>query len=272
MGRYVNQYQIQGSYDVLFNQVSQYLASEGYKYVNFENENLFKKGDGWMTGPTFIKLSANGNVVTLEAWLKMALLPGVFVGEEDLSGFVGAAPKSVLKKRVLNVESIIAQFANQYQSNAYQAPVVPQYEAPTTPQYQAPVSVQPNFNMPLTGGVISKKEFRANYVPNFNKDIKKMAIFLYILTGLSLVSAFINPLAFLDTALLLGLSLGVHLGKSKACAIIILVYACINSVIGIVLMGSPIGIGWIIAGIFTVRVFTQADKQYNAYIANNRPM
>lgn len=36
----------------------------------------------------------------LEAWIKFAILPGVYVGEMGTKGFVGALPKQLLKERV----------------------------------------------------------------------------------------------------------------------------------------------------------------------------
>lgn len=41
--------------------------------------------------------------------MKYALLPGVYVGELGLTGFVGAAVKGPLKRRVAQVEAMVMQ-------------------------------------------------------------------------------------------------------------------------------------------------------------------
>lgn len=60
-----------------------------------------KKGVGLLTAPQFLKLSVNNDgSYVLEAWIKFAILPGVYVGEMGTKGFVGALPKQLLKERV----------------------------------------------------------------------------------------------------------------------------------------------------------------------------
>lgn len=60
-----------------------------------------EKGVGLLTAPQFLKLSVNNDgSYVLEAWIKFAILPGVYVGEMGTKGFVGALPKQLLKERV----------------------------------------------------------------------------------------------------------------------------------------------------------------------------
>lgn len=66
-----------------------------------KDENVWKKGKGVLTGPQYIKLTPlNDGTYILEAWVKFAILPGVYVGEMGITGFFGAIPKSFLKARV----------------------------------------------------------------------------------------------------------------------------------------------------------------------------
>ena len=132
MARYIKDFRVAASPDTIFGAVYPYLMSEGYEYIQYENENVFKKGKGLMTGPTFIKLSFAGNAVRLEAWMKYALFPGVYVGELGLTGFVGAAVKGPLKRRVAQIEAMIMQHANYDFSAQQQAPYAAQ-----TPQQSA---------------------------------------------------------------------------------------------------------------------------------------
>ena len=97
--------------DALFNDIYAYLMSEGYEYIQYNNENVFKKGKGLTMGPTFIKVSFQNNAVYLEAWLKFAVLPGVYAGESGLDGLMGVAVKGPLKTRFARIESMIQQYA-----------------------------------------------------------------------------------------------------------------------------------------------------------------
>ena len=124
MARYRKDFPLTISPDAIFQTVYQYLIFEGYEYLQYDHENVFKKGMGLMTGPTFLKLSFSEHTVRLEAWMKYALLPGVYVGEIGLTGFVGAAVKGPLKRRVAQIEAILTNDA----SNSAAA-----YEAQTTP-------------------------------------------------------------------------------------------------------------------------------------------
>lgn len=126
--RYVKDFEIVGDKQAVFNEVSKYLVSEGYEYREFEGEKVFKKGKGLMTGPTFIRLSCSGDLVRLEAWMKMAILPGVYVGETDLDGFMGAAAKGPLITRVKKIEGYLATQGRELgvPSRPQQPPAAPQ--------------------------------------------------------------------------------------------------------------------------------------------------
>lgn len=107
MSRYVNELPLQCASDTVFNGIYSFLLSEGYEYTQYKNETVFKKGLGFMSGPSFVKVSFTDKTVRVEAWIKFAILPGVYAGEMDLNGFVGIAVKAPLKYRVQQVETII---------------------------------------------------------------------------------------------------------------------------------------------------------------------
>ncbi len=125
-----------------------YLTSEGFEMKSENGENYWKKGMGLLTGPQFIKLNYQNNVFVMEAWIKFALLPGVYIGEMGIDGFFGCIPKSMLKTRV---EHILAML--QAQPMPYGNPNMPPQAQPMSyGNPNVPPQVQPmpygNLNMP----------------------------------------------------------------------------------------------------------------------------
>lgn len=114
----------------------------------------------------------------------------------------------------------------------------------------------------------NRKDFINNYAdPSLRKEIKNYAILCYVCAGLSLVVAFfVNWAGILDALILLGLSLGMHLGRSKVCAILILVMGAASMIVNLIVAGKVAGWLILLAGIFAVKVFNKADKHYKAYL------
>lgn len=111
MARYIKDFEVAVPQETVFNSVYQYLLSEGYEYTQYENEPVFKKGMGIMSSPTFIKISFSNNIVRLEAWVKYALFPGVYVGEFGITGFFLWAVKAFLQPRVATIEQMLWQYS-----------------------------------------------------------------------------------------------------------------------------------------------------------------
>lgn len=109
MARYHNEFSFQADPTMLLQQVHQYLMSEGYEYRDFKGEQVYKKGMGVATGPSFIKVMAGNGRVIVEAWIKFAALPGVYAGETGIDGVLGAIPKAFLRTRVQYVEYLVMQ-------------------------------------------------------------------------------------------------------------------------------------------------------------------
>ena len=84
----------------IFDTFLRYFQSEGFAAHVEDGEQCLKKGVGVATAPQFVKITAMNGVYTLEAWIKFAVVPGVYAGEMDLKGFTGSIPKKQLKKRV----------------------------------------------------------------------------------------------------------------------------------------------------------------------------
>ena len=114
----------------------------------------------------------------------------------------------------------------------------------------------------------NRKDFIDNYAdPSLRKEIKNYAILCYVCAGLSMVVAIaFNFLGIIDALILLGLSLGMHLGRSKVCAVLILVMGAVSMIVNLIVSGQIAGWLVLLAGIFAVKVFNKADKQYKAYL------
>ena len=112
---------------------------------------------------------------------------------------------------------------------------------------------------------MTKKQYRKTCTnPDYLKKVKSNAILIYVLVGLNVLLAFVTtPLAILDAVINLALALGMHLGKSKGCAVAILVYAILSMAM-MLISGSMGGWLWLIAGIGAVKAFSVADKEYES--------
>ena len=112
---------------------------------------------------------------------------------------------------------------------------------------------------------VSKKEYLQKHAPeSFYKTIKTCAIVSYVLIGMNVLMLILNPLGIFDIAIMLGLTLGVHLKKVKGCAIALLCYGIFNCVVGLLVMGTPAGIAWIVIAIIYMVQFSKAEKEYKA--------
>ena len=111
MTRYVKDFQVNTDVQMIHSTISQYLQKEGYEYIEYGEENVFKKGRGLMSGPIFFKFSYSGNIVRMETWMKFAFLPGIYIGEFSVKSFVGAAVKGPWKKRISTLEDILLRYS-----------------------------------------------------------------------------------------------------------------------------------------------------------------
>lgn len=110
----------------------------------------------------------------------------------------------------------------------------------------------------------TKKEYRKNYTSaQMKKNLKTWSIFAYVLVGVNvLLAVFVDWTILLDAAILLGLTLGVHVGKSKGCAIALLVYSILSCLIALIMNGSPSGWWWIVLAVSYITTFKKIDEEY----------
>lgn len=117
---------------------------------------------------------------------------------------------------------------------------------------------------------ISKKEFINKYAnPVFRKNINSISVLCYVLSAISVaVNLFMtdNFYFLIDIIITLAVVLGMHLGKSKVCAILLLIISigeCIGTTIA---YGRPAGWWWIVISIYAVSYFRKIDKEYKEFI------
>ena len=142
MGRTVVVYRFNAIPQGLSEMVHNYLISEEYTYKLFENEYVYQKGSGWTMGPTFFKLTYLNYEVVIEAWMKSAILPGVYAGEITVEDFLGCAVKGPFAERLARIENMMRQFGGYPASYGNQMPYqqVPYQHTPYQPvqQYSQP--------------------------------------------------------------------------------------------------------------------------------------
>lgn len=103
MGRSVYDYTIGKPDDFIQFVSNDFFAKEGFRLVNYKGEQVWKKGTGFLTAPSFIKFSYGNGVIHIEAWIKNW-------GEQPLDdGFIAAIPKSAHKTRVNTLISLLNQ-------------------------------------------------------------------------------------------------------------------------------------------------------------------
>lgn len=117
----------------LLQEIHAYLDSEGYTFRDFQGEMVYKKGNGFATGPTFVKVMVNGNYLTIEAWIKFAALPGVYAGEMGITGAAGAIPKAAVRSRVNAIEGMIQRWGGVLAFTGEVKEGVPQSGEPVMP-------------------------------------------------------------------------------------------------------------------------------------------
>lgn len=141
--------------------------------------------------------------------------------------------------------------------------------APAYNAYNPNPAQQPN--MPPVGEYVSKADYMKKYSSQeFRKGIKVAGIIGYVLTGIAAISIIANPWAIIDVLICIGLTLGIHLGKSKICAFGMLGYSIINIILYLVLYGTVGGWGWIALGGYAVSLFVKEEKLYKAFMASRR--
>ena len=86
-----------------------FLTRMGMKQRQFKGEYVFSKGTGMFCPVKFLTYSYQNGCVHIEAWMRPVWLPGLYMGENDLSGFYGVAPKQIYKNEIDNLINVLCQ-------------------------------------------------------------------------------------------------------------------------------------------------------------------
>ena len=242
MARYIKEFPMVDFKANSYAKIHSYLTSQKFVQKIRDGENLFQKGDGIWAAPSFIKIVYCGNTARVEAWID------VYGEDQGLDGFTGIAVKKPLKKVVEQVEQILQTPGADYGPDS--EPM--EEDLPENPTPVVPVS--------------KKEFFRKHAGESFYRNLRINAIIGYVVCGITLMTAVLNPFLVIDALLLLGLVLGMHLGTSKVCAILITVYGVFNVVSGLLSAGIPSGWAVLIVGIYSWIVFRNAEKRYRKMI------
>jgi hypothetical protein len=108
MSRYASDLRTTLGRDEAWRVICDYLRSQGFEQKEERGETVWRKGMGLATIPQFVRAVTADGSVHIEAWVSaVAIVPGVYTGEQDLSGFWGWAIKSALKDRVRKLEALL---------------------------------------------------------------------------------------------------------------------------------------------------------------------
>lgn len=119
MGRFKTELQLNKPDSFIDYITKDYLIKENFVQKQIEGGTVWQNGAGFLTAPQYIKVTYLNGILSIEAWLKYALLPGVYVGEMGLTGFFGALPKGSLRKKVEQIIALVSQpLPSDYQTSS----------------------------------------------------------------------------------------------------------------------------------------------------------
>lgn len=129
---------------------------------------------------------------------------------------------------------------------------------------QESISEIPKMESTDSAQYMSKKEYLKHHAPeSFYKSIRTDSITAYCVLGVSTVLMLFGfGGGILDKILILAFVLGVHLKKSKGCAIALIIYGAFNFIVATIDMGRPAGWLWLALGIIYMKNFLDAEKEY----------
>lgn len=109
MARWIRDEQIGKPDDFVQYIMQDFLQKNNFKQKELNGELVWQEGTGTLTPPKFLKYSYANGVIHIEAWMKTAWLPGVYSGENAMTGFVGAVPKKMYKSSLEQLVQLLYQ-------------------------------------------------------------------------------------------------------------------------------------------------------------------
>lgn len=165
--RFVAEFQVYQPEPTIQFLIRDYFQKEGFVQTQYQGELVWKKGVGVLTAPQFMRVMYNRGWIRLEAWLKYAILPGVYCGEMGLDGFFGFAIKEQLKSRVFALMALLKQpYYPQGEMAASSAEVQQSFSSPQNVSEQSG-NIQQYSNPPVSQPIMvhnPKKQATASLV------------------------------------------------------------------------------------------------------------
>ena len=113
---------------------------------------------------------------------------------------------------------------------------------------------------------LTKKEFLdLPEMKSYKKDITSCGIVLYILGGINIVVAIMSLMLPLDGIFLILFGLGIHLGKSRVCAILCAAFGVVNSIYLGITTGKLGGWFILLTGFYAVKGIFKFHSAWNKY-------
>jgi len=113
MARYQNAMQTPGPAEYYAPAINQYMVNEGFNLIDYKGYKVWKKGVGVVTFPQYLSIQYRYNVIYIEAFIRVAVLPGVYGNEMGIDGALFFVPKNLLKGRVDAVQNYIVSLWQQ---------------------------------------------------------------------------------------------------------------------------------------------------------------
>lgn len=114
---------------------------------------------------------------------------------------------------------------------------------------------------------ITEREYIKKYAGDvFCRKLRWIGILGYVLDVMLFVLSWWLPSTPLERHILLGLTLGIHLGKSKVCAYILLGFGILETIMLLIVqpLGCLTGIAELVVSITAIRLFSKAHQEYIA--------
>lgn len=109
MARQVNDIFINKPDDFVHYIVGDFLTKNGFVLKQKKGEQYWQEGNGFITAPKCFKYSYYNGMIHIEAWLKVPLLPGVYISEMNLEGSYGYLIKKGYKDSLAQLVDLLNQ-------------------------------------------------------------------------------------------------------------------------------------------------------------------
>lgn len=109
MARYIREVELKQPEDFVQYIMTDFLSKQGFRLEEFKGELVYRAGGGLVEIPKFLVWGYQNGVFHVEAWTRNCWLPGVYGGENAMTGFMGCIPKSAYKNDIEELIGLLFQ-------------------------------------------------------------------------------------------------------------------------------------------------------------------